>query len=386
MIRQPNTDYMYDNKWTADYIERCSHDYEDRSAPHMTVIDNATILPAKICSGKAWGLGGALDEAGMFVNESAVTTVFGGKYDYKSDEVLSFDEEVYYIPVIPNQWGHFLIDVLCRFWFVLRDDYRRLRIATTLVAFKDGKLSDNYLAAFGALGINEEDIIIIDKPSSFRKVYIPSETMSFKDLYNSEFKNIMDHIAENVYDPSQRHYSKCYFTRIRFPGARKNEIGEYEIAKAFNANGYKVVSPEKCTLAEQVTFFRNADIIVSVGGTIPHNAVFAKPGTKLIILNRTCILNDPQIRIGKLMDIDTIYVDVYSKWNEENPVDYGNGPFWLYFSEQLELFFKDNGMIIPEYDFEKINRRNKRIFSKLIIRNRLYSAGVKVYTRVKSLK
>ena len=96
----------------------------DKEAPSFFRADDVTILPTKKDPDLFWGRGGAITNEGKFIEASRVGDAFGGYYDFEKEKVPFYRETVIYIPVIPNHWGHFLLDCLCRFWFINDDKYK----------------------------------------------------------------------------------------------------------------------------------------------------------------------------------------------------------------------------------------------------------------------
>ena len=59
-------------------------------------------------------------------------------------------------------------------------------------------------------------------------------------------------------------------------------LNEAELADALEARGFKVVSPQTLSLQEQVRLFRRARYVVGLGGAGLFNAVWCRPGTRLV--------------------------------------------------------------------------------------------------------
>ena len=78
-----------------------------------------------------------------------------------------YRETVIYIPVIPNHWGHFLLDCLCRFWFINDDKYKDYRIAFCGYNCSNNLGEGNYLELLHLMGIDDSRLIYIKEPCSF---------------------------------------------------------------------------------------------------------------------------------------------------------------------------------------------------------------------------
>ncbi len=59
-------------------------------------------------------------------------------------------------------------------------------------------------------------------------------------------------------------------------------LNEDELLAEVAAIGYEIIEPETLPLAEQVRLFREADVVVGLGGAAMFNVVFCRPGTTVI--------------------------------------------------------------------------------------------------------
>ena len=80
------------------------------------------------------------------------------------------------------------------------------------------------------LGVKRQDIIILDKTTQFRNVYIASQGFCIPEYTSKEFAQIFDRMAANVPSPDVI-YDKIYLSRTKM-GARKT-YGEEQIEKIF---------------------------------------------------------------------------------------------------------------------------------------------------------
>ena len=122
------------------------------------------------------------------------------------------------------------------------------------------------------------------------------------------------------------------------------EIGEPEIEHIYRKNGYKIIYPERCSFKELVFYISNCREFVSLSGTIPHNIVFAKPDTKVVILNKTYRINTIQLMLNAQAGISPIYVDTNICLFPASP---GSGPFWMEIEDNFIRYAKQNGLKLP---------------------------------------
>lgn len=190
--------YMHVNNYTDEYIKQLRNEYESKEPLKFDVYNKVTILPAKEDIKRPWGLGGVLDSDGNYISTYA-EHVFGGKYGFKNPK-KSVVEDVIYIPVVPKQWGHFIIDVLCRFWWFNKEEYKKYKIAYISKDWSSDGISGNYLEILQLLlGENvKERLLYITEPTAFEKILIPRPSFTFGDSYNKEYKTIIDSIVQNA--------------------------------------------------------------------------------------------------------------------------------------------------------------------------------------------
>lgn len=319
----------------------------------VRIVKNGVILPQR--NGRLiWGDGGCLDENGVFAGESSVGGAFGGSDEYDAEPDY-LDESVIYIPIIPNHWGHFLIDTVSRLYILSDETYYKkdTKILYCFWRFEAGKLTGNYLRFFELLGISERNLTAVKKPVRVREIVIPKAALSYSCLYSRKYMIPVQSIVRNVINSgicdSLKVYDKIYFTRTRLASSQNKEIGEKDLEQLFESNGFKIMSPETLSLEEQIYYIHHCRIMTGLSGTIPHNIIFAGGGMQLVILNRTCIPNPPQLLLNRLCrEVKVTYVDVYHQATLKHPSDYGSGPFWVEINENVRRFCQDSGMTADE--------------------------------------
>lgn len=312
-------------------------------------IDEGVILPQKyITPVFSWGLGGILDRNGEYVDESGMIFPerFGGKYDYDVNECQELAETVIYIGPLRTHWGHFLIDCSRRFWYML-DEQENYTIVYCAFGYEEDTLPVNIINFFRLLGIRQERLLNIRKPTKVKKILVPCMLKDIDNSYNDKFKSVfrkvIGEVDENLFETAE----KLYYTRTGLK--RKKEIGEELIEKIFRMNGYMVVSPEKESIEKQIALMKSCKIFASIEGTLAHNIVFAQEGTKQIILRKRLSINCRQPLINKCMGINATYINVgYRPFGTKFPRDYFDGIFWIRVSKELINYCKDNNMWIPD--------------------------------------
>jgi len=351
-VKEFSTKYMYDNEWTEKASKFFSKDHIEKTKPYVVKVKNGIILPERP-GDLPWGLGGCLDEAGNLIPESTVNGAYGGKYNFDENSIEKLDETVVLIPMIPKHWGHFIIDVISRLWIFLDDrfDTKNLKIYYCAFGWGEKKLSGNYLRFMEYLGIADR-LIQVDHPIQAKEVWVPSFTMSYRISCNEEYKVPVEYVIQKVLASDKvknlEPYEKIYFTRTHFATSQLKEIGEIDIEKTMQSNGYHILSPEKLNFEEQIYYIHQCKVMMAMSGTITHNIVFSNPEMKLYIINRTCVPNPPQLLLNRLYENEIYFVDAYRENTLKHPKDYGFGPFWVTTNENFQNFCKDHQITIPD--------------------------------------
>lgn len=386
-MKKFDTTYMYDNKWTDLSEQMFYRDACESSKPYIKKVENGILLPQKDGT-LPWGIGGCLDANGQLVEESTVYDAFGGSYPYNTVDINEVNETVIYIPIIPNHWGHFLIDVVSRLWVFLdeRFDTSHVRIFYNSFGWKNGEISGNCKKFLEYLGIFDR-LEKVTNPTRISEIWIPSYTMSFSKTYNVEYKTVFNYITNKVMRldkiHSLKHYEKVYFSRTRLETSKLKEIGEKYIEDIFRENGYAILYPEQLSLEEQIYYFQTSKVICAISGTIMHNICFSNDTVKMYIMNRTCVPNSPQIMLNKLFNNEIVIVDTYAKETIKHPRDYGSGPFWIVPNDNFKKFCYENNMSIPENIKPCLKDYFKYYFSLIYFGAKYNKFTIYVYYKIK---
>lgn len=322
--------------------------------PSVEMIDDGIIVPAEAFYDEVGNYrysGGVLDAEGRFVKSSGLYKGLDyGKAplsmaecpDVSPDNCVYMDETVVYYGFFIYHWGHFLFESTNRLWYYLRENCKAQGIRLAGI-FLNKEPDGNFNHFHEMLGIGQEDLIFLNRPTRFKRVIIPrpscmlatARTVNF--YYAQEFLIPFNAIQESVpASPSK----KIYLTRTNLQN--RNTIGENKIEDNFRRNGFEIVSPENETLPKLVSLLKEAEVVAGLSGSNTHNLLFAGHGCKAIILNRMKGTNYPQELVHHAKNIEVVYVDVYSTFM---PVTHGNGPFLVTVNDHLFNYQVSVGMI-----------------------------------------
>lgn len=351
---------------------------EDRELK-VEIVENATVLPYRIVDGEKRA--GVVNGNGEYIELSGFDAIspvdqWGGSYEPEEKPAM-IDEEVVYFGRFWKHWGHFLMDMVSRLWYVMDIDE-----SSRIVYDSQVEIEGVYLEFLHLLGIKTDQLIRVDKPTRFRKVIVPECSHKPGISCNQKYKEIFDRVAENALmhfeKPDLYKGRKIYFTRRQLNLRVPLEIGENEIEELFRKNNYLIVAPEKHSLSEQIAMLRQAETIACIAGTLPHNMMFAKDGTKLVIIRKTNKPNYRQVDVNAIRSLDVTNVDAHISLKAVGPA----GPFIVDYNQNVMNYFRDNHMVCDSIGIKQHLRRLKKLIWYIpvyILRNRNAKREVPLY-------
>ena len=308
------------------YIDLCSQNYMLKGDPLVSKVKNGIILPLKkISDDTANGMyaGGVCDEEFNFIaglkrkEKEVINMSCESAYVLdEEDELVKRNETVVFGGVLIDFFGHFFLESLSRLWWIVENkcDYK---IACVVL----GKYKNFFDSFFKLLEIDDR-IVIIDKPTLYQEIIIPDETIYFNSGYKNHYESIYSKIMSNI---KAKRVRKIYLTRTKL--ADKDCLNEEYFERFYKKRGYKIIAPEQYSIEEQLGFMKGAGEVVCTIGTLSHLLLFARPNTKLVLLNRT-VMNPmiPQLIINQVKNLDFYEIDVSFNFL---PVKHGERAFLL---------------------------------------------------------
>lgn len=311
----------------------------------FTESQNVVILPfLYLGSGAIRRAGGVLNDREEYIEESGSRKgylKYGRAYQYDNSNIEFVNEEVIWFGYFYSHWGHFIIELIGRMWFLL-ENYNGQKI---IYISQDGdEFGGVFLEFMNYLGVAAEKIVKITKPIAFAKIIIPDYAAT-EYYYSSQYIKLLDKVIansdyENCTFPK---YENIYLSRKKVSDSKIKDFGEKEIEKQFEKNGFVSVSPEKLSLREQINLWNRTRNIACINGTLPLNIVFNRTKINLVVLNKTDIVHEALISIHKVFNkSNIIYIDVFYEKYKSLTKNIGVGPFFLYRSSKFSEFLKDN--------------------------------------------
>lgn len=340
----------------SDYFENSKSDFMINKKLEVMEFKNAVILPIKRKKGLLFGCGGVTcDEEYLSISAQLGYNMMdrvNGAYEVKNENIEHVNKTVVYINYFRKHWGHFLMDVVGRLWYALDSDKDTLFVYT-VDSEGENEISGNYLEFLELLGIERNQLVKINRPTSFDKVVIPESSIYPGKYYTQEYREIFKRVTyqaiKKIKDsgiPKFLDVKKVYCSRSNFAPAKRRENGEHFIEEVFNNNGYSSVYMETLTLTQQIYILNNADSVAALSGSLPHNLLFVQQHNNFIILNKTYLFNLHQSMINQITSAVIKEVDVFVA---PMPVTYGQGPFIIRITNDFVDFCAVND-IACEYE------------------------------------
>ena len=155
------TNFEYMDKFMKEqYIELSKINYQVEKNLEVRHVKNATILPVKKEGQALFGKGGVVDEDGKYIEISAqkadkMMDRVNGKYECTQVETIK--ETVIYMNYFHKHWGHFLIDVVPRMWYLIENNNFPI-VFTVNINSEKNNITGNYLEFLKLFGIKKERV------------------------------------------------------------------------------------------------------------------------------------------------------------------------------------------------------------------------------------
>lgn len=267
--------------------------------------------------------------------------------------VPSDDDAVYCGSGMFNHFGHFLVESTNRLYPFLDKKYAHCKFVF-VPAKKSHKIPKYAYEMLGLLGIKPENIILLQKPTRFRRLYIPHQAFNLYRNTSDAQRDTWAQIAKNAH--IRTHYKKIYMSRAAM-GDRKT-YGEEQIQRIFQKNGYKIIYPEKLPLNDQIALVHNCTHLAGCAGTALHMAAFMKPGGRVIQIKRNTrigIADRDDNVIAQEMVNRTVGADMTLIWGsiETRPTDHWSEmPQLIGGTKYMTQFFDDEPMKYSSRDLQ----------------------------------
>ncbi len=288
--------------------------YSDRSLQVQQVTAGILLPPDNWNPQTGEFQGGVCDGQGKFVagllrNKPPQGGFYGVSSAYPiTGDIAYEDKDVIFGGILIGHFGHFILECLGRLWYVLERDEKQ----KPLVFLTELNVHSWIWNFFELLGIASERVILLKKPTQFKSVTVPEESVHSWYNYTQEYLLPYRHMVEQSKKLTNNKSlgKKIFLTRILLDDSQTKCINEEYFCQFFARQGFVMVELELFTLADQIAIVNNAEEIVSIMGSLTHWALFCRPGTKFTMLTRTSHeILDSQCLVNEAAQVDWYIVD-----------------------------------------------------------------------------
>lgn len=272
-------------------------------------------------------------EKTMSLKMSSIYELNNMEYDLKKSEIIFnyYKNPVFFFIYNTDNYFHFLYDSLPYLisFLNLKESIKDIKL---LVQYPNKQKHSFYpfvLEFLSILGINENDLIIVNDYTIYEEVYIStsythdidSNLPPRKEIYEF-YKKIVEIVKSNYTiknTPKKIYVSRRTWLHNNFSNigtnytTRRRLINEDELVEKLEKEGFIEIFTENLTTIEKILYFSNATHVVgAIGGGI-SNVLFSPKNTKLEAIVSPTFL-DVNLRFKYSLNC----VDVYYNYNTEH--------------------------------------------------------------------
>jgi hypothetical protein len=254
-------------------------DYYIEEPIEVQTVENGIILPLKWDPPQGRS-GGVCDADGNFItgHKRHMQKGASGNIDHAypiPDETQHSTETVIYGGLYDGHYGHFIMETLSRMWYFIENPNNEYKV----VFIWGGSL--DCLEFLLMLGLREENIILLNKPTRFKKIIIPDHSFYLGNGYKDKAMAVYNVIRDSVI-PAK--FDKVYLTKSKLKS--RHLINEEYFENYYREQGFEIIAPEELSIREQVAVMAGASEVVTTIGTTQHQILFSRDGIKTTILTR----------------------------------------------------------------------------------------------------
>jgi hypothetical protein len=351
---RPSADFFVSNakNWNLEW------DVVREPLPPATVreVPDAVVLPLRVRKDPTTSHhlfeGGLCEADGTFVagrrrslkdDKANFSALWSYPFDPATLEVR--DEEVVFAGVLFDHYGHLLTDSTSRLWYVFAHPEKTCKIVFVRSPRKARWAPEDPMPLFEMAGIDPARIEIVEKPTRFRNAIVPEEAVYSLDAFRPEWISFFDAVRAHI-EPSP--HRKVYFSRTHF---KRNDVHNEDLFESYWKDlGFHIVHPEDFTLREEISFAAGADEIVATIGTLSHQFLFCKPGTRATVLLRTSNVVPLQLIVGAARGLRSDYVEAF---RNPLPTWHSDGVFYLAPVPRFRGYLEKRGL--PGFGRERLS-------------------------------
>ncbi|MDQ3176817.1 MAG: glycosyltransferase family 61 protein [Actinomycetota bacterium] len=189
----------------------------------------------------------------------------------------------------PHLFGHMFTEDIARLWGwdIAKGQHPQLQLLLSAHEDTPGRPPRFKVEALGAYGIDESDIVCIDRPVRVERLVTASQQFhNGKVIYASErLSETWDRLRDGLRTDSGPRFDKFFVARRGFKRSCRNAD---RVEATFVEHGFEIVQPETLALGEQAELFATASVIGGYAGSGMINMIHCeRPGTRIVIASES---------------------------------------------------------------------------------------------------
>jgi capsular polysaccharide biosynthesis protein len=181
----------------------------------------------------------------------------------------------------PGHFGHAMTEDLARLWGLdqAREAYGDLRV---LYGAGDGAVPHYWRELLGAYGVAEADIGAPATPVRVERLVTATPQLHNARYVDPDLGLTWDRVRAGLAGARAEGPRRIFVTRP--PGSARRCLNGAEVEARFVDAGFTVVSPERLSMAEQMTLFAGADAVAGYAGSGLFSAIATAPGATMVVV------------------------------------------------------------------------------------------------------
>lgn len=273
--------------------------------------NNSTIIPFKVLDNKNY-YGCVYDDKNCIINETirVKTNCLYKNISPKTNEIIPkiyVNDNSLFIGHITNNYGHFLLETLSRFWIFISEKIKNLNIKNLIfIKWIDNNthyILFNKLKNINFFNLKNYEIIVVNRPTKFNKLYIPQNLCFINNKILPQQQLIYRYISNKI--PECNLHKFVYITRHNGSKRIKNEKS---VINLFQSNNFYIHNATANNFINDIKIYKNCKVLAGIEGSNLHNVVFMPKNSILINICSHRTVTQNQINCNYINDIKCFYI------------------------------------------------------------------------------
>lgn len=189
-------------------------------------------------------------------------------------------EEAFFAGHCHDQYGHFLTEFISRIWAYKQQNLKMPILVKTVNKTLDSLLSTRWAKdLLDLLDLKRSDFISPNTPIRIKNLIVPDPLYAeqgFCYKHMADFCHTLgDKAMESLSEDTLIKNSNIYVSRSKLPCGTIRVDNEHILEEKLKELGFIIIHPQDYLVREQISFFRNNNIVVGIVGSAFHTSIFS---------------------------------------------------------------------------------------------------------------